>query len=54
MASCEKSKNKSSSDNKGMKKKYWKDCPKCGFKKTFGQLITEQWYCWNCDHKADK
>lgn len=38
---------------KAVKSRYWKDCPECGLKGTYGQLITEQWYCWNCHHKGD-
>lgn len=34
------------------KSKYWKDCPQCGLKMTYGQLITDEWYCWNCNHKG--
>lgn len=34
------------------KSKYWKDCPKCGLKKTYGQLITEEGYCWNCNYRG--
>jgi transposase len=34
------------------KSKYWKDCPKCGLKMTYGQLVTEEWYCWNCNHRG--
>ena len=33
------------------KSKHWKDCPKCGLKMTYGQLITDEWYCWNCNYK---
>lgn len=34
------------------KSKYWKDCPKCGLKMTYGQLVTEEGYCWNCNHRG--
>ena len=34
------------------KSKYWKDCPKCRLKMTFGQLVTEEGYCWNCNHRG--
>ena len=32
--------------------KNWKNCPKCGLKMTYGKLITNEWYCWNCGHKG--
>ena len=35
-----------------MKSKYWKDCPKCGLKMTYGQLVTEEGYCWSCNHRG--
>ena len=38
---------------KAKKNRYWKNCPKCGLKGTYGQLITEQWYCLNCHYKLD-
>ena len=31
----------------------WKDCPKCGLEMTYGKLITNEWYCWNCNHKGN-
>ena len=34
------------------KSKYWKDCPKCGLKMTYGQLVTEEGYCWSCNHRG--
>ena len=34
------------------KSKNWKDCPKCDLKMTYGKLITNEWYCWNCCHKS--
>ena len=34
------------------KSKYWKNCPKCGLEMTYGQLITDEWFCWNCGHKG--
>ncbi len=30
----------------------WKDCPKCELEMTYGKLITNEWYCWNCNHKG--
>lgn len=33
------------------KSKHWKDCPKCGLENTYGELITGEWYCWNCHYK---
>ena len=30
----------------------WKDCPKCKLEMTYGKLITDEWYCWNCNHKG--
>jgi hypothetical protein len=34
------------------KSKYWKDCPKCGLKMTYGQMVTEEGYCWSCNHRG--
>ena len=28
----------------------WKDCPRCGGKKTLAKLITGDWYCKKCQH----
>ena len=37
---------------KSKKSKYWKDCPKCGLKMTYGQLVTEEGYCYSCNHRG--
>ena len=38
-------------ETKKTKSKYWKDCPKCE-ERTYGQLITGEWYCFNCGYKG--